>query len=241
MLRVYVAGAYSADNVIDVLGNMRRGISLSCEVLAVGMAPFCPWLDFLFGLNRHFDIDYYYRYSMAWLKAADAVLVVQEGKEESKGTGKELQTARALGIPVFHSFKDLILWKRKECGAKERNEQLEESGKKCYEGGHWSEFNITRDTDFKQILREMAELHDKKESDYGTEGDPLANIRGSERFDVPAWISCEVRLNDKQQRIHNFIRKRELANESVEDSLLDRAVYSVIALQLYREQKEKEK
>ena len=45
MKRVYVAGAYSADNVIDVLENIRRGIEKCAELLGEGIAPFCPgWI-----------------------------------------------------------------------------------------------------------------------------------------------------------------------------------------------------
>ena len=47
-MRVYIAGKYSADNVLDVLGNIHDGIKASAEVLKYGMAPFCPFLDYQF-------------------------------------------------------------------------------------------------------------------------------------------------------------------------------------------------
>lgn len=46
-----------------------------------------------------------------------------------------------------------------------------------------------------------------------------------------------IRANDKMTRVKNMAKKGYLANESVEDSLLDIAVYAIIALILYREQK----
>ena len=46
-MRVYVAGPYSADNVIDVLENIRKGQRASVEILLDGHDPFCPW----FGLS----------------------------------------------------------------------------------------------------------------------------------------------------------------------------------------------
>jgi hypothetical protein len=46
-------------------------------------------------------------YSMEWLRVSDAVLVVQKGKEQSKGTQAEIEEANRLGIPVFDSLEDL--------------------------------------------------------------------------------------------------------------------------------------
>jgi hypothetical protein len=43
-------------------------------------------------------------------------------------------------------------------------------------------------------------------------------------------------MNDKMGRIQAAARGQHLENESVEDSFLDMAVYSIIALVLYREE-----
>ena len=48
MKRIYVAGKYSADNVIDVLNNIHIGTKKCVEILKQGDAPFCPWLDYQF-------------------------------------------------------------------------------------------------------------------------------------------------------------------------------------------------
>lgn len=112
--RVYVAGAYSADNVLDVLRNMNRGIRLSSKVFMLGYAPFCPWLDYQFALNARLDegedvtLENYYGYSMAWLEASDAVLVVPEKHETSKGTQAEIKRANELEIPVFFDINDMV-------------------------------------------------------------------------------------------------------------------------------------
>lgn len=89
---------------------------------------------------------------------------------------------------------------------------------------------------FDDILKEMSELHNKKGSDYGSGTDPYANVRAASEFGVPAWLGTIVRLNDKITRIKSFTRKGNLANESLEDSLKDIAVYAVIAQILYREE-----
>jgi hypothetical protein len=94
---------------------------------------------------------------------------------------------------------------------------------------------VTGSPEFHQLLKEIGELHDKKQSDYGSDEDPFANVRASEEFGVPAWIGALVRLNDKVTRLKSFAKKKTLANESAEDSMLDIAVYSLIGLLLYRE------
>jgi hypothetical protein len=104
-MRVYVAGAYSSDNVIGVLDNMREGMRWSTEVLLRGHAPFCPWIDFHFQLMLRpgevlTTLDYY-RYSLAWLEAAEVVFVIP-GWEQSKGTLAEIARAEELGIPVVY-------------------------------------------------------------------------------------------------------------------------------------------
>jgi hypothetical protein len=44
--RVYVAGAYSADNILDIFQNMRIGINTATRLFANGFSPFCPWIDY---------------------------------------------------------------------------------------------------------------------------------------------------------------------------------------------------
>lgn len=89
---------------------------------------------------------------------------------------------------------------------------------------------------FAKVLEEINEMHRKKQADYGSDNDPFANIRASELFGMPAWLGAVIRANDKISRIQAFSRKGRLANETVEDSLLDLAVYAVIALTMYREE-----
>jgi hypothetical protein len=111
MKRIYIAGAYSADNVITVLDNIRRGMRKATEVLLAGYAPFCPWLDFHFQLMLHegenLTVEDYYAYSMAWLEASDAVLVLPNS-EHSKGTQKEILRAKELRLPIVESVVELV-------------------------------------------------------------------------------------------------------------------------------------
>lgn len=89
--------------------------------------------------------------------------------------------------------------------------------------------------EFYKIVEEMKALHEKKAKDYGLGKDVLANCRGSEDFGIPGWIGVVMRMNDKMTRLKSFAQKGSLANESIEDSLIDLANYAVLALILYRE------
>ena len=88
---------------------------------------------------------------------------------------------------------------------------------------------------FKGIIAELVEMHDRKNADYGTEGDPYANVRASSDFGIEPWIGTMVRANDKMRRLHAAAQGSELVNEGIEDSLIDMAVYCIIALDLFRE------
>ena len=110
MKRVYVAGAISCDHSVGYLDNIRRGMKLSYEVLKAGFAPFVPFFDYHFSLMGPMSEEEYYGYSMAWLEACDAVIVVNEGWEESVGTVREIARARELGMPVFFSLEGLNSW-----------------------------------------------------------------------------------------------------------------------------------
>jgi hypothetical protein len=95
---------------------------------------------------------------------------------------------------------------------------------------------VTGDPRFHQLLKEIGELHDRKQADYGTTGDPFANVRASEQWGVPAWVGTMIRANDKVKRLQAAANGSELVNEGVEDSLMDLATYSLIALVLFREE-----
>ena len=110
MKRIYIAGAYSADNVISVLDNMREGMRLATKVLLLGYSPFVPWFDFHFQLMLRGDekltIKDYYRYSIDWLEVSDAILIIPNWKR-SKGTIAEIEKAKELKIPIFYDISIL--------------------------------------------------------------------------------------------------------------------------------------
>ena len=92
------------------------------------------------------------------------------------------------------------------------------------------------DKRFHALLKEIGDLHDKKQADYGRADDPFANVRGSSEWGVDPWIGSLIRATDKVKRLQKAARGGALENESVEDSMMDLAVYALIALILYREE-----
>lgn len=89
---------------------------------------------------------------------------------------------------------------------------------------------------FHQILQELGELHDRKQQDYGKGDDPFSNVRASTDWGVKSWVGAMIRLNDKVKRLQKAAAGGTLANEGVEDSLRDIAVYAAIALVLFEQE-----
>jgi len=96
---------------MQFLRNIRTGIKASIEVLKAGFSPFCPFLDYQFLLCADNPLDItvadFYRYSMAWLMAADAMLLLK-GWETSLGTVEEVKVADEQNIPICNSVEDII-------------------------------------------------------------------------------------------------------------------------------------
>jgi hypothetical protein len=91
---------------------------------------------------------------------------------------------------------------------------------------------------FLDLLDEMRRLHESKSKDYGSETDPLANIRqGAEFVGIEPWRGCMVRIADKVQRLKTYCRTGRLVHEGVRDTLLDLSAYSLLAIVLFDEDK----
>jgi len=90
------------------------------------------------------------------------------------------------------------------------------------------------------LLDTLRQLHISKSLGYGCPDgtDPLLNIRrGAEFVGIKAWQGAMVRLSDKVTRLSVFNKTGNLPHESVDDTLLDLASYSLLALLLYREER----
>lgn len=89
---------------------------------------------------------------------------------------------------------------------------------------------------FIALLEEMKALHESKSADYGSEDDPLANVRsGADFVNIEPWRGCMVRIADKIQRLRTYCRTGRLVHEGVRDTLLDLSAYSLLAIVLFDE------
>jgi hypothetical protein len=110
-IKVYVAGAYSADNVLSVLQNIGRGEKACAKLFELGFAPFSPWADRSFIINNpdvEFKIEDFYEYSIAWLEVSDIMLVLP-GHSGSGGTIKEIEIAMELGMAICYSIDEVVM------------------------------------------------------------------------------------------------------------------------------------
>lgn len=92
---------------------------------------------------------------------------------------------------------------------------------------------------FYELCDSLKAMHASKSQDYGCPSgtDPLANIRnGAEFVGIEHWKGAMVRLSDKVTRLATFNATGRLGHEGVEDTLLDLASYSLLALLLYQEE-----
>lgn len=89
---------------------------------------------------------------------------------------------------------------------------------------------------FHDLLKQAGEMHDRKQADYGRGDDPFANVRASEEWGISGWVGAMIRAQDKVRRLQAHATRGSLVNESVQDSLLDLAVYALIALVLYEQE-----
>ena len=94
------------------------------------------------------------------------------------------------------------------------------------------------DPKYLALLDEMRELHIRKSAGYaGDSPDRWANFRVSEMFGVTAFMGVLVRMSDKFIRISNLVKNpnNEQVGESIIDTLMDLASYSLIAVCILRE------
>ena len=98
-------------------------------------------------------------------------------------------------------------------------------------------FGRAGSTEFLRILDEIKALHVAKSQDYGSDKDPLANIRaGAELIGIDPWKACLIRIADKITRLKTFCEKGSVVFDGLDDTLKDLSAYAALALVFYREQ-----
>ena len=101
---------------------------------------------------------------------------------------------------------------------------------------------MARNREFDDALDELKMLHDAKNHDYATAENPYQNLEGVERLGIEAWRGIVIRLMDKFERVQQYCVNGELAikSEGLEDTFKDIAVYSTLAMILFRKDQEKD-
>jgi len=84
---------------------------------------------------------------------------------------------------------------------------------------------------FFELVGIMQEIHRRKNNNYASKGTPLSNFDKAQKLGIPAWKGVLIRCTDKWARIEELSNgKVDLVDESLADTLIDLANYSIIAL-----------
>jgi hypothetical protein len=198
---------------------VRTAVAAFDLLVKAGFAPFCPHLSHYAEEVHNVRLSHqtWIEVDVEWVESSEAVYRLRGA---SKGADMEVEHAEKCGVPVFHTLSSLESWRDNEWVRREPKPLNRRFG----------------DPRFHDRLQAMGELHDRKQADYGTDGDPFANVRASKEFGIPPWLGAILRLNDKVTRIKSFAKKGSLKNEPLQDSFDDIAVYAVIARILYDEE-----
>jgi hypothetical protein len=92
---------------------------------------------------------------------------------------------------------------------------------------------------FMELTETMKDIHIRKNAGYAGDClDAFKNFRESEDFGVSAFMGCMVRMSDKWSRIKSLSKNpnNDMVGESIKDTLIDLANYSIIAYCLYEEE-----
>lgn len=201
--RVYVSGPYSSDPEVGTALAVAAGQTL----LDAGYAPIVPHLTHYWH-TQHQENDYeaWMAMDFAHVAAAHAVLRLPC---ESSGADREVELAYDLSIPVYYETAALL-----------RNVPTTMPHPRLPLG-------------IERALDLITDIFGKKSADYAGDRDWRANfldVAEQMGWDSPQE-ACEALIAVKQSRLKSLrVSGREPANEAVDDTVLDRAVYSIIRL-----------
>ena len=90
------------------------------------------------------------------------------------------------------------------------------------------------------LVEEMRSLHVRKSDGYSGKDEPdtWKNFRGAIDYGATPLQGCLIRKEDKIARTKSLLRNPEAAgDETIEDTWMDEAAYSLIAICLHREER----
>lgn len=106
---VYVAGPLFAGNDWQIRQHIHRAVSLGFEVAEAGAYPVIPHANTGAWFMGTLTPEFWYAGTLELLRRCDAVILVPDW-EGSKGTRREIEEARQLGLPIFTGINDLRIW-----------------------------------------------------------------------------------------------------------------------------------
>lgn len=205
--RIYVSGPYTS----DPSGNTNRALNFGQQLLEMGYAPFVPHLTHFWRQRYENTSEEWMDLDLAYVATCAAVLRLPG---ESPDADREVEAARTLGIPVFYSIKALV----------SRVPNLSPVAPVD-----------TEPEPIHQALDTIRSIFAKKNADYADGRSWDSNFRDVATqmgWDSPQE-AAEALIAVKQARLRSLrTTGNEPANEAVEDTVLDRAVYAVIRLAL---------
>lgn len=98
---IYVAGPYTKG---DVILNIRDAVYVGDTLRSMGHIPFIPHMTYAWHMIVPHEVDYWYQYDLQWLERCDALYRIAG---ESTGADREVERARELWLPVFHSISEV--------------------------------------------------------------------------------------------------------------------------------------
>lgn len=112
-----------------------------------------------------------------------------------------------------------------ELPAAEKNQPRVLTGSQQASAGKWTREDYLRE--FTKLTDSMVALTKRKNADYAGDSDPFRNFR---EFGTMGFL---VRMSDKWSRIKNLVggdKAPQVKDETVEDTLLDLATYSLLLI-----------
>ena len=102
LVYIYVAGPISHG---DYGVNIRNGVEAATRLLEHGFIPYCPHLSAFHHIIFPQPYERWIELDFAWLEKCDALLRLDG---YSPGADREIDHARARGIPVFNSLDTVL-------------------------------------------------------------------------------------------------------------------------------------
>lgn len=91
---------------------------------------------------------------------------------------------------------------------------------------------------FYELIDCMADIHQKKNSDYATDQDPLSNFKQAAKgVGITPFQYCMARVYEKMARLEQIIKKGSANNEGMLESTIDIANLVIIAQILWEQDK----